>query len=164
MTKEERLLLAMSEIDDSLIEEAATPYKSSGAFLRRIVGCAAIFAIATVTVIGIRTIRGSFGGGSFKGSSDNNYTSDYEENLDSSGNDYKGESTSPDVNNGFDGTTDDLTPSTPNSGADDGKEDTKDDEENSDGYADKDDDKKTYENGTPDSELLPNGNSEISLP
>jgi len=61
MTNKEIFSLAMSEIDEELIAEAALPYKKNFSAIKKGLLTAAVLAIVTTSAIGIRTLIDPFG-------------------------------------------------------------------------------------------------------
>ncbi len=63
MTREERLLLALSELDENIIAEAATPYKEKGILPAWLSKAVAIVLIVSCFGIGIRLLSEMIGSG-----------------------------------------------------------------------------------------------------
>ncbi len=78
MTKEEKLLAALSEIDEELIFEAEQPYKPFKELISRLGKFAAVLALATVIAFGVRFALDPFIHNSGSSGQDNSPPPDHE--------------------------------------------------------------------------------------
>ena len=132
MNENERLLLAMSELDDDIIIEAATPYRRHGVF-HRLRTAAAVIVIGCFCVIAARFALSYFELSGAYGSSSDNSSYDKSEN---STPDFGGSSPGYDGvgedSNGVPGNSDD-------SDEEEKEEDNQDTPENNEGETEKND-------------------------